>query len=461
MTSCPGVHDYSPFAPPSYSVLRLKTLAQNLRRSATSGGFLAKAARLASGHATGYAVTLAISPLLARLYGPEAFGLYALFVLAISSLGPVATLRFDQTIPLAAGRRASGVLATLALVAAVSVTVAGVVLGELATAMLHHGRSASSWVLLVPLVADGVLCFTMYQIVAGLLLGEARYRELARMRVTYALVAAGTHLTIPLVIGPTLLGLPAGQAVGFAAAAIYGSVQLKRLGSVRLPLAVRTLVRYAQRYRQFAVFGVPAAVVSNLGIHAPALLLTAMYNLEAAGVYALAQRVFTSPLTLVTNSFSRTFLAEARAGRLPELFRSAAKGAILLTAPPIAVVAIVAPWLFSLVFGAEWTAAGWVCTLLSPMAISLVLAQVVSPTFDIAGMQALRLKRETQCTALVGMGIGAAYVAGLPYLAAIAGASVGATLGYALLVTSAANYARQSASSQGISVAPAPLGEAA
>ncbi|WP_425398227.1 lipopolysaccharide biosynthesis protein [Aeoliella sp.] len=436
-------------------------LARKLR-SATSSGFLAKAARLASGHATGYAVTFALSPVLARIYGPEAFGLYALFVLALSTLGPVATLRFDQAIPLAAGRRAAGVLASLALVATMGMAIVGLLLAELVSAALGRWGIGVGDAVLLPLVAVGVLCFSLYQIVAGLLLGDGMYRELARMRVVYALISAAAHLAIPFAIGSTKLGLPAGQAIGFAAAAIYGCFQLRQQGVVRLPIATRTFKRFAVRYQKFAVFGVPAAVVANLGLHAPALLLALLFGLEAAGVFALAQRVFTTPLTLVTNSFSRTFLAEAResrqSGRLEELFRSAIKGACLLTAPPIALVAVVAPWAFGPVFGADWTAAGWVFALLAPMVLAYVLAQVVGPTFDITGQQAVRLRQETLCTLLVCLGITGAFLMGLPYLVSIAGGAVGGTLGYALLVASAARYARQEASP---ATQHAPVGKAA
>ncbi len=414
------------------------------------GGFLSKAARVATGHAAGYGVGIVVSPLLARMYGPEAFGFFAAYVLAVSSLGVLATLRFDQAITLAKSVRSATVITQLATVAMLSLSLLLVAAAppiEQAGADFFGVRLPSLWSVVL---ASGVVCLTAYQLAAAWLLREARYRDLATMRVVFAVSMATTQLAIPTLGGSILLGLPAGQAVGFAMGTLYGALRMRPRAPRLLGLSTTVCRRFVWRYRQFAMFGVPAALVSNMGIHSPALILAGCYGWEVAGLFAFAQRVFTTPLTLLTHSFSRVFLAEATRKKSPDelasLFRSTLRGGAMLAAMPIATAALVAPWCFGLVFGNDWAPAGWICTVLAPMALAMSLAQIVSPVYDLVGRQDRRLIRELACTAMCAGGMIAAWLAGWSALAAICMASVGGTIGYVLLVAIAAHCIQQSCS---------------
>jgi O-antigen/teichoic acid export membrane protein len=233
---------------------------------------------------------------------------------------------------------------------------------------------------------------------------------------------------------------------GFGAGAIYGALRIRQpLPLESLP--VRVAADQLLSNRQFALFGVPAALVSNLGLHCPAMILAYCYSWEVAGMFALSQRVFTTPLTLLTHSLSRVYFAESthRSGEQEpvSLFRKTVLSALLISTPPILVVAIAAPLAFPLVFGSAWSGAGWMCTLLAPLAIALALSQVVNPAFELARRQDQRLYFELACTALIAGGLVAGRLAHWPPLGAIAFASLGGAAGYAMLALRAAHYAQK------------------
>ncbi len=412
-----------------------------------SRGFLRNAARVAAGHVAGYSVVLAVSPLLARMYGPEAFGLFAVYVLAVSCLAVIGQLRLDQALPMAESTRAAAVLAQLAI--ASTCILAGMLLmlawvWEQSQILLGGVSLPELW---APLLAVGVVCVAIYQLVAAWQLRTNAYHDLAGMRVVFAFTMAATQLAIPMVGGSRMLGLPAGQAVGFAAGALFGAW---RIGHRSPTLEWRLLVqgrRTAWHYRQFAVFGMPAALLSQLGIHAPTLILAVCYDLEVAGMFALAQRVFITPLTLLTNSFSRVFFAEAT--RQPneeafqDLFRTTLRNGVLLASLPVTLIALFSPSWFGFLFGSEWASAGWTCTLLAPMVAALAISQIVTPVFDLTGRQRQRLSLEALCTSLIAGGLVAAALAGWPSFWAIGLGAAGGTLGYTLLVLVARRYAAQ------------------
>jgi O-antigen/teichoic acid export membrane protein len=312
---------------------------------------------------------------------------------------------------------------------------------EQAMQSLGGGLLPIAW---APLLASAVACLATYQLVAAWLLRTAAYRDVARMRIVFAITMAFTQISIPLLGGSQLLGLPAGQAAGFGAGAIFGAYRAQQMRRPIENASIALVRRLAWQFRRFAIFGIPAAVVSNIAIHVPALVLAFCYGLEIAGVFALAQRVFTTPLTLLTNSFSRVFLAEAArvrtTGEFVGLFRTTITSGVLLAAVPVVGVAVLAPWCFGTVFGPEWTAAGWVCTLIAPMVLALAVAQIIRPVFDLVGRQDQRLLHEVLCALLIVVGMLAAWLLGWSPQWAIAAGSVAGMFGYTVLIA----LARQS-----------------
>jgi len=53
---------------------------------------------LMAGTTIAQAIPIAISPILTRLYTPEEFGLFALFLAIVSIFGVVATMRYEMAI---------------------------------------------------------------------------------------------------------------------------------------------------------------------------------------------------------------------------------------------------------------------------------------------------------------------------------------------------------------------------
>lgn len=405
------------------------------RRVATDG-FLGKAARIASGHALGYVLALGASPMVARLYGPAAFGVFAIFVASIGCLAAVATCRFDQALLVCRDRRTAGETALAGLTTTLLAACVLLLLSPAISALFDALAGEQVPRLIAPLLAVAIVCVSLYQIVAGWLLRENQYQALAVMRVVLAMATALTQIAVPLAGGSLLLGLAVGQVVGFASGACYGALSSWGLWPpVRFGTWRQAWVQ-ARLHRRFAVFGVPAAMTTNLVIQGPALLLAVLYGVEVAGVYALAQRVFTTPLSMLTNSFSRVYFSEAAATNdaeaLRRLFRYTATRVFAIAVGPVALVACLAPWTFGMLFGSHWAAAGTVCALLAPLALAMTVASVVAPTFDVLGRQDQRLVREVLCGLLLVGGLSLAWAAGASAAVAIAALSMAGTLGYVM-----------------------------
>ncbi|HEX6011649.1 MAG TPA: oligosaccharide flippase family protein, partial [Geminicoccaceae bacterium] len=108
------------------------------RRLIPDNRFLRRLAVLSSGTLLGQLLLVAASPALTRLYGPEAFGVLAVFTALSAILGVTAAMRYEFAVAVAPEAEAPGLVwvgftvsALLALLTALGVWLAGPRLAEL------------------------------------------------------------------------------------------------------------------------------------------------------------------------------------------------------------------------------------------------------------------------------------------------------------------------------------------
>jgi O-antigen/teichoic acid export membrane protein len=136
----------------------------------------------------------------------------------------------------------------------------------------------------------------------------------------------------------------------------------------------------AKRYKRFPIYSTAAGLVNSVGTHILPLALAGIFSPAIAGLYMLAHRVGSQPTTLVGQAIAQVFLPNAasarREGRLGYLTTNAMTGLLKIGILPIALLIIVAPDLFGIVFGANWVDAGSYLRWLSPW---LAAQFVISP----------------------------------------------------------------------------------
>jgi lipopolysaccharide exporter len=89
----------------------------------TRGGFTGDVLKLVAGTTFSQVIALLASPILARIYAPDAFGVLALFFSVSSLLGVVACLRYEMAVPLPEKDGDAAALLTACFFSALIVTV--------------------------------------------------------------------------------------------------------------------------------------------------------------------------------------------------------------------------------------------------------------------------------------------------------------------------------------------------
>src|SRR5690606_3902453 len=121
--------------------------------------------------------------------------------------------------------------------------------------------------------------------------------------------------------------------------------------------------RTASEYKRFPTLVLPSSIVATFSQSGQPFLLRLLFPLREVGLFAVANRVLTAPTALiggaVSEAFRAEFVARMRSGSdITAFFLKTVKRMLIIGLPVYSVVSLVAPWLFSFVFGADYHEAG-------------------------------------------------------------------------------------------------------
>ena len=407
-----------------------------MRRLVPKSRFLRRLAMLSGGTFLGQLLLVATSPVLTRLYGPEAFGALAVFSGLAAILAMVSALRFEFAVPVAREEDEAVGLVGLGFVTAGATTLL-VALGVwllapwLARATAIPGLAGLLW--LLPLTA---LCNGLSLPLAYWSIRQGTFRVNGANK----LIQAGGQATSQLALGAAGAGTP-GLILGYALGPLVMLVHL--LGSLPAAERVRLLVvrwrrlwPLARRHWHYPAYSAPAALLTSSTQLLPAVLLAVLYGPVAAGWFGLGQRVMGLPVKLLAQAASQVFLGEApRLGddaAVRRLFLRSTAGFALTGLVGMAPVLVLGPWLFALVFGEAWREAGVMAALLVPQHLARFVVMPVSQTLNIYGRQELHLVASAANGAALVLAFALGWWLGLGAMRVVLLYSIGTTLAYVL-----------------------------
>lgn len=320
---------------------------------------------VASGTALAQAIGLLTMPVLTRLYTPADFATLNIFAQAVAFACVVMTLRFEYAIQLPrATLGAQAVLRLVLVLALLGVTVLTPAAWALSPVlarwagqpMLEAGLS------LVPVTA-GLLSVSLA--VQHLAQRERRYRRSGGAEVmgklAYFATAIAGHWWLPGALG--LIGAVGAGAIAKIFALVRTDAAAARGHGLRLRPWRRLIMRAARRYRGLSTSMVSSHLMFALTGLVPTLYLTHAFGADALGQYALVLSTNYLPSALIGTAIGQVYYQRAaehwsHGNGFVDLWRSTTRRLAMLGIPLYAGLALLSPWLYPLVFGAQWKQAG-------------------------------------------------------------------------------------------------------
>lgn len=402
----------------------------------------ARTARLMLAVAAGQAISLAVSPLLTRLFPPAAWGIFGVYLAALGSLSTAASWRLGIAVALpesddeAVAVVGAGLFASLvsALLAVVVLAVAGRwIAGDLLRAPAAY---ATLW--LVPL---GMFGAGVADVLSGWCLRHRSFDALVRLRVSRSVGIAAGQVVTAFLTRASAVGLALGDAAGRVYSAVEMGLVVRRAERARGGRFTWAATKAALwRYREFPFVSAPSTMINAIGLWAPVFLLTYWWGPVASGLFVVGQRVIGVPIGLLGDSAGQVYISElaarSRTSRetMPALFAKTARALLLVGLVPMLAMATLSPVVFRLVFGAEWTDAGVMVQWQSLALLAQLVAIPLAHTLLVLQHQRRQLGWDVARFALTVGGFWWAHRSGMDAIAAVAVYSGVTAVTYGLLI---------------------------
>jgi len=354
---------------------------------------LHKALVLLGGTGLAQFVGIAVMPILSRLYTPQDFAAIQLF-LAFSSVAlTIITLRYELAIPTPKGAREASYLFLASQLAALFLS--PVAAWMLAQMILRNTFGFSvlptwaSWAMLVYLWLGALFFGLRYWLIR-----QEEFLLLGRVMVDRGVARALVQVALgwwPAGLLGMLLGELGGQLAGIR------QMMLRNLGQLAenlRPLSVLGLGQQIRSYLQFPLYGLPSAFLDTLAQALPLFLISTLYGPVVAGYFALVQRAFAVPLTLLGQSVADSFHTalskqlHTESAKIQTLFFATARTLTLVVLPLSLILAMLGLWLFPLLFGEPWRPAGEMALWMTPwLVVQLIVSPLSRLVFVLGGQQ--------------------------------------------------------------------------
>lgn len=339
-----------------------------------SNQFLRDSLILVGGTVSAQVIVLLVSPILTRIYSPEEFGILSVYSAALAFFTILASLRYELAIPLPEKKEAANHILIVAIFIVTSFTViilVGVILFgsyflELTNFEMYPG--------LIWLLPAGILLVSLHKIFSYWAIRIKAFSTLSKTKFHQGLGMSIGQISLGF-LGLGYIGLIVGHIMGFSAGLINLIRKWFQTNKESIQFDVNKAKGHAKRYKNFPLFSTWANMAGVVSTQFPVMIIALLFNPAAAGFYMVAQKVSTGPISVVADSIGKVFYQKAiekkRTNELSEFGLKIFK--ILLTAGliPLILISLIAPDLFSLVFGQEWSVSGQIFMIILPWMISV------------------------------------------------------------------------------------------
>jgi len=359
----------------------------------SSNRFFIDTLKLGAGTTIGQILIAFSAPILSRLYLPEAFGAFAVFNSLVITLSMISGLRYELAILLPHDDRDGFHLLNLQMLLNLSFAL---VFGVLIGVFRHPLASALGRPDLANLLWWSGFAILLFGVFNGMNYWNTRFRRYKMVgfaRIVDSAVMTLTQIALAVRLNLGAGGLIAGLLIGKAA---ENSVHLVTICKEdrhfwRLENRWQHSKALMHKYRKFPQFNMWATLLNTLSWQAPALLLTAMFDLKVAGFYAIGERVIRLPMNVIGRAIAQVFFqqgAEAhRTGKLRDIFCQTVRMLSVLGLIPTLILSLAGRDLFTVLLGAQWAEAGVYVQILSIWAFIWFLSSPLSTIITITEKQ--------------------------------------------------------------------------
>lgn len=359
--------------------------------------FFQNIAIVAGGNVTAKLIGILATPVITRLYTPEDYGVYTVFISVVGITGSLATLRYSVTIPIAKDEKIADNLLRLCFLITLGLSLLWllvVIIFGVRIADYYHSHNLHQFLWMIPLVffAKGI-----YETLNNWAIRNKGFKLITRTKISQSISSSIIKIGFGIFkIAP--LGLFIGQIAQEAAGITSIASKLRKVR----PLLFRNtswedIKSVAIRYKNFPLVQSWSQLLLALGAQMPILLLGMFYDAKVVGVFGLAMSMISLPMDLIGQSVAQVYYAEVsrfgkeNAEKIYNLSISLMKKLFIIGLFPVGLLIALGPWIFKIVFGPEWADSGLYASILSIMILTSFISSPIANIFNVYEEQKIQL----------------------------------------------------------------------
>lgn len=373
-------------------------------KNITKNPFFISVATLTSGTIISQFIVIISSPLLARLYSVEAFGIISIFSSLMVIFGVLTTGRYELSIGLPNDEKKAKnlmlLIASLGFLVSIIYLFLLFVFKEIFQYPANAALFKNNWIYLAPLYAFFIAIYS------SLIYWNQRNKNYKKITISNGLQVVST--TICSIIFGFLGIIEAGMMISLVLGIIISSIYLLlEFNREKFVYKFDSIKSVAKEYISFPKYMILSDLSLSISQQYIPIIFAGLFSSTIVGYFALANRMIRLPNIILTSSITSVFRNDAidairNNGNCQQLYLSTLKKLIFMSIPIFLLVFIFSPILFIFFFGQKWEIAGNFARILSIMLLFEFVATPLNSLFYINDKQKKLMKLQTVNT-IIGM----------------------------------------------------------
>ncbi|AKB12932.1 Membrane protein involved in the export of O-antigen and teichoic acid [Methanosarcina thermophila] len=357
-------------------------------------GFISDVLTLVGGTAFAQILTILSAPVLTRLYKPEDFGIWALYISITSIISIIACMRYEYSIMLPESNEEAVNLLGLSFLAAL-------IISGLTIPFIWYFKESIVNILNSPQIGSYLWLVPPFIFVNGLFLAlnnwnsrTKLFKRLSISRICSSVSTLAAQIGMGLTVNtPSAGGLIGGSIAGQYVATFVLGCQIWRDDKKLIKKSIRweKICEGFKRYRSFPLIDSWSALMNIISWQLPTFLLAAFFTPAVVGFYSLGFRLLQLPMSFIGSSISQVFFQRASKakseGTLDYLVESVFRLLVIIGMFPMLIITIIGSDIFTLIFGNDWTEAGVYAQILSLWAFIWLISSPLSTIYIVMEKQ--------------------------------------------------------------------------
>jgi len=321
---------------------------------------------LMTGTTIAQAIPIAISPILTRIYTPEDFGVFALFIAITSILSVIVTGQYELAIMLPCNEKSAFNIVALSILINIILSFViflVIIIFKSSILTLLGNNKLVEWLYIIPI---SIFLIGLVNTLNYWLNAQKQYKQLSMNKI----IQSGSNSTSNLILGFSKLGYDGLIISQILAQTIVAAILLKKAYDNKYIKYIKKfkIIALTKRYIKFPKITMFQSLFSTFSNQFPIFMITYFFTAKDVGYYSFAIKMISMPISLVSTSLYQVFFQSFSKVKNKEIFfKNKFLKINLIFLPLFITLWFILPSLFSFIFGREWIVAGEYAQILLPL----------------------------------------------------------------------------------------------